>query len=214
MARQAIKLRYHLLPYLYTLAHHAHEWGTPILRPLVYDFPDDTHVYQLGDQVMVGPHLLVAPVYRPGQDHRIVYLPEGVWYDFWSGEKVAAGYRIVHAPLGRIPIFARGGAVLPLGNDRASSNAPISELTLSVYPAGRSRWTVLEDDGLSFAYQENKVARLTVEVDEVGPSIDIKPDYERYEPHTTQAHFAASLGESPSTRDAGWRRSQRRVGRN
>ena len=184
VARNAIRLRYRLLPYLYTLAHHAHERGAPVFRPLVYDFPDDTRVYQRDDQGMVGPHLLVAPVYRPGQDHRLVYLPEGVWYDFWSGEEVTAGYHTVHAPLGRLPIFVRGGAVLPLGNERRSTNEPLSELTLNVYPAGESQGTVLEDDGLSFAFERGEVARLHIEVEQEvnGGRVRVTPDYKGFEP--------------------------------
>ena len=195
VARRAIKLRYRLLPYLYTLAHHAHERGEPSFRPLVYDFPDDTHVYQLDDQVMVGPHLLVAPIYRPGQDHRMVYLPGGVWYDFWSGEEVASGHHTVYAPLGRIPIFVRGGAVLPLGNERDSSTQPLSELTLNIYPAGESEWTVLEDNGLSFAYQEGEVARLHVEAQ--AQRVRVTPNYERFEPAPRELVVRVILAERP-----------------
>ena len=127
----------------------------------------------------------------------MVYLPKGVWYDFWSGEKVEAGYRIGHAPLMRTPIFVRGGAVLPLGNERNATTEPLSELTLHIYPAGESSWTVLEDDGLGFDYQQGKVAQLRVEVSErENLKVSVKPDYSAFEPAprtlTLRLHLASA----------------------
>jgi alpha-glucosidase len=82
-----IKLRYRLIPYPYNLLwryHHAYE---PVVRPTFFDFPDDPHCWREGDEMMVGPSLLAAPVVEPGHVHRKVYLPFGAhWYDFWSGE--------------------------------------------------------------------------------------------------------------------------------
>ena len=199
IAQRAIKLRYRLLPYLYTLAHRAHERGEPSFRPLVFDFPNDAHVYQLDDQVMVGPHLLVAPVYRPGQSHRMVYLPAGIWYDFWTGQRVSSGHHTVQAPLGRIPVFVRGGAVLPLGNERASTVEPLDELTLNIYPAGERDWTLLEDDGLSFAYREGEVARLETRVSEADEEVfvEVTPDYGRFEPAPRDLVVAVCLASPP-----------------
>jgi len=174
IARRAIKLRYRLLPYLYTLAHEAHARGTPLFRPLVFDFPEDRGVYYLGDQVMVGPHLMVAPVTRPGHTHRALYLPEGVWYDFWTGERVTPGHKVVEAPLGRIPVFVRGGAVLPLGNVRASTAEPLTELTFDLYPAGQSRWTLVEDAGDGYSFEGGEVARTTVEVREGNGEVRVR----------------------------------------
>ena len=133
ISREAINWRYRLLPYLYTLAFEAFEHGTPLFRPLVFDFPDDETARFIGDEAMIGSHLLVAPVTRPGLRQRAVYLPEGDWFDFWTGEPVAAGYTIADAPLDKIPVFVRGGAVLPLGNIRQSTSEPLTELTLRVY---------------------------------------------------------------------------------
>lgn len=146
IARQAIRLRYRLLPYFYTLAHQAHRDGTPWLRPLLYDFPHDPEAVASDDQLMVGPHLLLAPVYQPGRTHRQVYLPKGVWYDFWSGATYSAGHQLVAAPLGRPPLFVRGGAALPLGNVRTSTMLPLSELSWRIYP-GAGGWTLIEDAG-------------------------------------------------------------------
>src|SRR5207302_31981 len=86
ICREFLRLRYRLLPYLYTLFWEASRRGTPVLRPLLYHFPDDPATYQLHDQVMLGPSLMAAPIYHPGREHRHVYLPEGAWYDWWTDE--------------------------------------------------------------------------------------------------------------------------------
>lgn len=173
VARGAIRLRYRLLPYLYTLAFGAHEQGTPLFRPLVYDFPDDETARHIGDQAMVGPHLLVAPVTRPGVRQRAVYLPEGTWYDFWTGERVEAGHHITQAPLGKIPVFVRGGAVLPLGNVRASTVEPLTELTLRVYGAQESSFTLTEDAGDGFGFERGELARTRVSVAQQGADVRV-----------------------------------------
>ena len=158
IAREAINWRYRLLPYLYTLAFEAHEQGTPLFRPLVFDFPDDETARYVGDQALIGPNLMIAPVTRPGMRQRAVYLPEGEWFDFWTGEPVSSGYTIADAPLEKIPVFVRGGAVLPLGNVRQSTAEPLSELTLRVYPAGESSFTLVEDSGDGFGFEQGETA--------------------------------------------------------
>lgn len=170
VARKAIELRYRLLPYLYTLAHEAHRSGAPIFRPLSFDFPDDVDTYHLNTQVMVGPHLMVAPIVTPGTHHRMVYLPDGRWYDFYTGQKLQGNrHMVVHAPPGRIPVFVRAGAVLPLGNVRQSTNDPLTEITLNIYPDFfASRWTLIEDDGISFGYERGEIAETTISVESSG----------------------------------------------
>jgi alpha-D-xyloside xylohydrolase len=88
---------------------HAHEHGTPLMRPLCYDFPDDEHVWQIEDAYMFGPDILVAPVLHEGMRKRAVYLPLGCkWCDHGSGEIVEGGQTLlVDAPLTRIPVFLR-----------------------------------------------------------------------------------------------------------
>lgn len=164
IARRAIRLRYRLLPYLYTLAVEAHRTGAPILRPLLYEFPEDVEGWRVDDQAMVGPSLLVAPVVHPGRTYRLVYLPEGCWYDFWTGQRhQGPAALVVQAPLWRIPVFIRGGGALPLGPERHSTAEPLGELTWDVYPAGEtSSWTLVEDDGETFAYRLGAVAETEI----------------------------------------------------
>lgn len=200
IARQYIRLRYRLLPYLYTLAHHAHSTGAPILRPMMYDFPDEPTVYHLHDQVMFGPQLLVAPIYHPGRTHRIVYLPNGRWYDFWTGKAVDGGQALAaHAPIDRIPVFVRGGAILTLGNERNSTAEPITELTLALYPDGESEWSLLEDDGETLAYQQGQVAETAITMAQTQSRLNISvgPRRGAFEPHSRTVGIRAHLEQRP-----------------
>ena len=114
IVRGFARLRYRLLPYLYALAHEACEAGMPVVRPLFLEFPDDPNAYREELEYMLGPHLLVAPVFNP-EGHCRYYLPPGLWHDFWSNERLEGpAHRQVTVPLDRIPLFVRGDSILPL----------------------------------------------------------------------------------------------------
>lgn len=163
------KLRYRLLPYIYTLAGEAHHRGGTIMRGLAMDFPDDPAVRDVATQYMFGPALLVNPVYEPGVDSRQVYLPAGSdWYDFASGEKHAGGKTIdAAAPLTRMPLYVRAGSIVPTGpaieHTGQSLNAP---LTLNVYTGADGRFEIYEDDGLTHDYEHGAWSRIPVSYDE------------------------------------------------
>ena len=113
--REAIELRYRLLPYLYASFVRAAETGAPVQRPLVFDFQRDAAVRDIDDEYLLGPDLLVAPVLEPGATARQVYLPAGDWYDWHTGERHAGGRWVVApTPMERIPLYARAGAVVPM----------------------------------------------------------------------------------------------------
>jgi alpha-glucosidase len=120
--RGHIQLRHRLMPYVETLAWQAHRHGWPLLRPLWYDFPDDPHSALYEDQAMFGPWMMLAPVTRPGHRQRMVYFPEGRWYDFWS-QRVVEGpsTQVWPAPLGQMPLFIRQGACLPVTGAQAQN---------------------------------------------------------------------------------------------
>jgi alpha-glucosidase len=165
ICRDFIELRYRLLPYLYTLFWETSNTGAPILRPLLYDYPNDPKTYTLHDQVMLGPSLMAAPVYRPGVEHRAVYLPAGVWYDWWTGDRFSGSTCILaHAPLERMPLYVRAGAIVPLYPVmQYVDEVPVEELTLKVYP-GDGEWTLYEDDGHTFNYRSGEWAITTYQV--------------------------------------------------
>jgi alpha-glucosidase len=157
ICREFLQLRYRLLPYLYSLFWEASRRGIPVLRPLLYHFPDDPANYPLHDQVLLGSQIMIAPIYQSGREHRHVYLPEGEWYDWWTDEKLAGpAHLLAYAPLERLPLYARAGAIIPGGPDmRYVDEYPLDPLMLDVYP-GNGIFTLYEDDGHSFEYEQGQ----------------------------------------------------------
>ncbi|XP_042876375.1 sucrase-isomaltase, intestinal-like [Penaeus japonicus] len=115
IAREVLTLRYKYLPYLYTLFHHAHMHGNSVIRPLLNEFPSDIPARDVDDQFLWGSGLMVAPVITQGATSRDVYFPQGRWYDLVYARLVATGptTQTVYAPLDVIPVFVRGGQILP-----------------------------------------------------------------------------------------------------
>ncbi|MCU0492711.1 MAG: glycoside hydrolase family 31 protein [Chloroflexaceae bacterium] len=157
IARDYLSLRYQLLPYLYSLFWEAHRTGAPVLRPLFYHFAEDTATYTIGDQVLLGPFLLAAPVCRPNTSFRHLYLPEGDWYDWWSNDLIEGPSDVLeHAPLERMPLYVRGGAIIPCGPAmQHTDEKPLDLLTISVFP-GNGSFTLYEDDGATLAYENGE----------------------------------------------------------
>jgi len=168
--RAALELRYRLLPYLYSTFVSASETGDPIQRPLVYDFQDDPHARETEDAYLLGEALLVAPVLGPGQTARHVYLPQGTWIDWHTGERHAGGQFITaSAPLDRIPLFARGGYVVPTHAIAPSSTMnhypEVLELHVFVPDEDGDFFSSLhEGDGVSDAYLKGAYLRTSLRV--------------------------------------------------
>jgi alpha-glucosidase len=161
-----LKLRYRLLPFLYTTLEEAHRTGVPLFRPLVLNYQDDANTYNLDDQFMIGNDLLVAPIVKPDLTQRLVYLPKGVWYDYWTNKKYEGGGMIrVAAPLETVPMFVRGGAIIPFGPEmNYVGEKPVDTITFAIYPdeKGSATATLYEDDGLTPAYKQGAFRRTTV----------------------------------------------------
>ncbi len=165
ICREYIELRYRLLPYIYTLFWEAATIGAPILRPLLYHFPNDPKTFTLSDQVMLGSSLLAAPIYRPGVECRAVYLPEGRWYDWWSGEAVDGPTHILaDAPLEQMPLYVKAGSVIPMAPVmQYVDERPLDQLTLRIWK-GRGEFTLYEDDGHTFEYKTGAFSTTTYRV--------------------------------------------------
>ena len=153
-----LRLRYQLMPYLYSLAHKTHETGAPFMRGLFMDFGNDPNVADIGDEYMFGPSLLVAPVTEQGRVTRAVYLPAGAdWYNFWTNERVHGGQTItVAAPIDVIPLFVRAGSILPLGEPVESTNGPQKIATLRIYPGMDADFDLYNDDGTTYSYEKGQ----------------------------------------------------------
>lgn len=163
------KLRYNLMPYIYSLAGMTHFDDYTIMRPMVMDFTSDTYSRDIKDQYMFGPALLVAPVCEYGARSRSVYLPEGEqWYDFYTGAAVAAGKNVtVDAPYERMPLFVRGGSIVPFGGDIQSTAEESKEpLTLYVYAGRDGSFSLYEDEGTNYNYEKGLCSHIQLSYDD------------------------------------------------
>ena len=180
--RTAIKLRYRLLPYLYACFLQASESGAPVQRPLVFDHQYDATVRDIDDQYLLGGDLLIAPVIEPRVTARQVYLPAGDWYDWHTGELVGGKRFVIAAtPLDRIPIYARGGAVIPMWPEAPASTNDYRPTAVELHlfvptTYGVSHSTLQEDDGVSFAAVRGARYRTTFTVERAGTELTINAE--------------------------------------
>ena len=151
-----LKLRYALIPYLYSLGYQTYKTGAPFMRALFMDFPNDSAVATIGDEYMFGPAFLVAPVTEQGATSRKVYLPAGSeWYDYWTDQRFAGGQTIVAAaPIDRIPLFVRAGSIVPMGVQVPSTATKQALETIKVYPGRDASFTLYDDDGVTNGYKK------------------------------------------------------------
>lgn len=174
--RRYIELRYQLMPYIYTVFEEAARTGLPVMRPLVLEYPTDRRTYRLDTEFLFGPDLLVAPVLIEGATSREVYFPAGEWFNFWTGERIVGPQSVrVEAPLDVLPLFVRGGAVIPMQQVvQYVDEAPIDPLTLNVFPGADSTAVHYEDDGLSYEYEQGRYARTRFRCQQTPPQIALE----------------------------------------
>ena len=170
------ELRYRLLPYIYTLAADTYHRDGTIMRGLMMDFPQDRAVLGIDDEYLFGHSLLVSPVYEYGARKRKVYLPAGTaWYDFYSGNVFNGGESIdAEAPLERMPVFVRAGAIIPLGpKTQYTGEKPDAPITLYVYTGANGAFELYEDDGTSYGYERGEFSRIPLTYDEATGTLTI-----------------------------------------
>jgi len=158
------RLRYRLMPYIYSLAWKVTSEGYTPMRPLVMDFQDDVRARNTGDEFLYGPSILVNPVTEAGATSRRVYLPEAEWYDFWTGAKTKGGKAVdAPAPLDRMPLYVRAGSILPLGPEMEwSTEKPADPIELRVYPGADGDFTLYEDENDSYRYEKGVYATIPI----------------------------------------------------
>jgi alpha-D-xyloside xylohydrolase len=152
------KLRYRLMPYIYSLAWRVTHEDYTIQRPLVMDWRTDPNTHDIGDQFMFGPAMLISPVLQPDATHRTIYLPGSpAWYDFWTGSSQKGGGEIVaDAPLDRIPIYVRAGSIIPLGPDiEYTGEKPAGPIELRIYKGADGTFDLYRDAGDGYDYEKN-----------------------------------------------------------
>ncbi len=171
------RLRYRLLPYVYSLAGAVTHANYTIMRPLVMDFPGDAQARETSDEYLFGPALLVSPVTAAGARSRPVYLPPGEWYDFWTGAAATGGKTIAApAPYDAIPVHVRAGAILPFGPEvQYTGEKPADPITLWVYGGADGAFTLYEDDGLTYGYERGAFTRIPLRWDDATGTLTIGP---------------------------------------
>jgi len=183
------RLRYRLLPYVYSLAGAVTHAGGTMMRPLVMDFRTDPAVRDIQDQYMFGPAFLVNPVTSYRARSRKVTLPsvEGDWYDFWSGEALAGAQSFdAPAPLESLPLFVRAGAIVPFGPElEYTTQKPADPITLYVYTGADGEFVLYEDDGKTHAYEGGAFSRITMSFSEANRTLSLG---------ARQGEFAGMLG--------------------
>jgi len=191
------RLRYRLLPYIYSLAGAATQDGGTLMRPLVMDFPGDALARSLTDQYNFGPALMVSPVTTYRARTRSVYLPPttGGWYDFWTGSALGSGKTIeADAPFERLPLMVRAGSILPLGPElQYAAEKPSDPITLLVYTGKDATFSLYEDDGLSNGYEKGAFARIPITWNETARTLSIGAREGRFEGMLAQHHFRIVL---------------------
>ncbi len=153
-------IRYSLLPYLYSTSYEQYKTGMPMMRALVLNYQHDENVYNITDQYMLGDNLMVCPVTTKGAQTRTVYLPQGNWYNYWTGKPVAGGrYWNVVTPLDSLPLYVKAGSIIPSQPVmKYVDEKPVDAITLDVYPGPDTEFNLYEDDGKSLKYQQGEFA--------------------------------------------------------
>lgn len=184
LARDAVRLRYRLMPYIYSAFVRATETGEPVQRPLVFDHQHDPAAVSADDQYLFGRDLLVAPVTARGVTARQAYLPAGHWYDWHTGELLEGGRHVIApTPMDRIPLYARAGAAIPMWPEAPASTDGYHPEVIDLHvfdPAVDGRWQsrLVEDDGLTFASLEGARLTTTVTVTRAGGETHVATETE------------------------------------
>lgn len=147
--RTYAKLRYRLIPYLYSYAHAASKTGLPLIRAMVLEFQDDEKTHTIDTQYMLGRELMICPVFERGATKRKIYLPAGKWVDFWNDDEFDGPTEIDYdAPIEKLPIFVRGDSIVPFGPEIKNAEEKTNSMTLDIYLYTRAEFKLLDDDGV------------------------------------------------------------------
>jgi alpha-D-xyloside xylohydrolase len=170
------KLRYRLMPYIYSLAGMTYHNDYTIMRALVMDYGKDIKVNNISDQYMFGKSLMVCPVYEYKAIKRNVYFPNTTgWYDFYTGKFIAGGtQQSVEAPYTRMPLYVPEGAILPFGPEIQFTDEKKPEyITLFVYGGKNGSFTLYEDEGVNYNYEKGAFAMIDFNYDEGSKTLEI-----------------------------------------
>ena len=163
--RKYAKLRYRLMPYIYSQAYKATKTGLPMMRAMVLEFQYDPNTYSMEDQYMFGDAFLVAPVYTP-DNKRTVYLPEGTWFDYWTAKEYKGPTNLyVQPPLETLPLYVKGDSIIPMGPDMSYiGEKPSDPITLDVWLISEAECTIYDDDQIVQCHARREEKKVIVDV--------------------------------------------------
>jgi alpha-D-xyloside xylohydrolase len=169
------KLRYRLLPYIYSVAGKTYFDNYTIMRGLFMDFPQDEAVASVADQYLFGPSIMVAPVYEYKARQRQVYFPRGTnWFDFYSGKKYEGGSKTaIDAPLERMPLFVREGSIVVCGPVINHTGEIQDPLTLYIFPGKDATFRLYDDEGTNYEYENGKFSTIQIGYDDANRKLSI-----------------------------------------
>jgi len=185
----AIRLRYRLLPAIYSQAGLVHLRGASFIRPVAFAFPLDPRTHDLASQMLFGDGIMVSPVTTPmyyaadstpldgAARTRDVYLPAGTWFDFWTGERMAGGRTVtVAAPIARIPLHVKAGSIVPMGpNVQYAAEQLEAPIELRIYPGADGDYTYYEDAGEGWGYERGEYALTDMHWNDAARKLTIAP---------------------------------------
>ena len=199
ICRKYLDLRYQLLPYLYSMVSQTHRTGMPVMRAMWLAYPGDAKMLAIDDVYMWGDALLVAPVTVAGATQRSVYLPAGLWYDYWTHTRVQGGAEVTaSADLATLPLFVKAGAIVPMGPVKQYTTEPSAEpLDLVVYPGADGRFSFYEDDGVSMDHARGVFSLIDLEWRDSARSLSLRlAGGSRMHPFTSRKMALRVAGES------------------
>lgn len=173
---ECIKMRYSLLPYIYSLNARVHFDDYTIMRPLALNWPSDPTAREISDQFMFGDAIMVCPVYEYGARSKEVYLPKGSWYDLHDGFRYIKGGASfkADAPYEHIPLYARAGQIVPTGRAiEYSAQEQDGALAIYVFGGADASFTLYEDDGLTYRYEKGEYSTIPMHWDEDSRTLTI-----------------------------------------
>ncbi len=198
------RMRYSLIPYIYTMNARVHFDDYTIMRPLVMDFTDDAKALNISDEFMFGDALLICPVYEYGARSREVYLPAGQWYEWHSGKPVNGGRTIsADAPYERIPVYVRAGQIIPIGPDiQYTAQDDGSELKLKIYAGTDAHYSLYEDDGVTYNYEKGDYTWIPMNWNDKTSTLTIADRTGSFKEMPTRKHIAVEVIDNTGTRTA------------
>lgn len=168
------KLRYRLMPYIYSQAWKVTNENYTIMRHLVMDYRADLNVRNIDNQFMFGPSLMINPVTSAGINKRTVYLPAGKWFDFWTGKEYAGSQTITaDAPLDIMPIFVKAGSIIPMGPDISYATQSVDPTDIRVYKGANGSFVLYEDEGDSYNYEIGEYTEIPFTYDDATNELTI-----------------------------------------